>query len=482
MSGKEHPNILFVMTDQEQSQVINPDHPCITPNAEKMMSDGVVFDRAYTPMAHCCPARASLMTGLYPSRHGIFNNIQNDAAINRSLPDDCRLFSENLKAAGYSMSYSGKWHVSATQNPSDYGWEEASVCSVGTYGIRDYEVYLDMPKEDCKPRREKELFAQGWHRYKLYETTDCDKEDVKDYEFLQNGIEKMRQFAKKGDPWCVFISLTGPHAPYHVPEKYVKLYNPDEIPLPPNYADELENRPRLYQRMRKKYSQFSESEVRESIAHYWAYCTMQDEMLGEALSALRETGQEENTLVVFLSDHGDFAGAHGLYAKGIPAFEEGYKIPLIMKWPNGIRNPGRKIDDFASLVDIAPTITELTDTERLKDVSGRSLAPFLRDETPKDWPDAVFGQCNGVEIYYTQRMVRTKKYKLVYNPSAIDELYDMENDPYEMNNLIDDPAMKAVLKELFVKLFTFGARELDYMSSYHTISHAEFGPAFALGK
>lgn len=482
MNREKRPNILFVMTDQEQAQVISPDHPCITPNIEKLMSEGVVFDRAYTPMAHCCPARASLMTGLYPSRHGVFNNVQNDAAINRSLPDDCEVFSSKLKDAGYNMAYAGKWHVSGTQDPSDYGWEELDICATGTYVHHDYENYLDMPKEDNEPRRERELMAAGWHRYNLYETLSKTKEETRDYDFLQSGIAKMKEFASMDSPWSVFISLSGPHAPYHVPEKYVKMYNPDEISLPPNYMDELSDRPQLYQRMQKKYSQFSKKEVKESIAHYWAYCTMQDEMLGEALEALKETKQEDNTLVIFLSDHGDFVGAHGLYAKGIPAFEEGYKIPMVMRWPNGIENPGRAVDEFVSLVDIAPTITEIANVESIKDVSGRSLAPFLRNEIPNDWPDAAYGQCNGVEIYYTQRMVRTKEYKLVYNPSAIDELYDMKNDPFEMNNLIDDPEMKGVLKELFGKLFEFGVKEQDYMSGYHTISHAEFGPAFALGK
>ena len=482
MNVNKQPNILFIMTDQEQAMVIDPDHPCITPNAEKMMKEGVVFDRAYTPMAHCCPARASLMTGLYPSRHGIFNNVQNGAAINRSLPNDCRLFSEYLKKAGYNLAYTGKWHVSATQNPGDYGWEELPLCSIGTYEHKDYDVFKYMKKEDNEPRQEGELIAPGWHRYMFFKTLDKDTKEIKDYTYLQSGIEKMKEFAKEDAPWSVFISLTGPHAPYRVPEKYVKLYNPDEIPLPPSYTDELLDRPQLYQRMRKKYSQFSEKEVKNSIAHYWGYCTMQDEMLGEALEALKETGQEENTLVVFLSDHGDFVGAHGLYAKGIPPFEEGYKIPMVMKWPAGIKNPGRKVDEFVTLADIAPTVTEVGKTESMNDLSGRSLVPFLKDESPKDWPDAFYSQCNGVEIYYTQRMVRTKEYKLVYNPSAIDELYDMVNDPYEMNNLINDPSMKKVLKELFMKIYRFGAKEEDYMSSYHTISHAEFGPAFTLGK
>ena len=151
------PNILFFMTDQHRADVIDPDHPCRTPNANRLMREGVRFTHAFTPMTHCCPARASLMTGMYPSKHGIHNNVQNDPAFNRDLKPGCETFSEKLRDAGYDLAYAGKWHVSAVKDPKDCGWDELGIISTGTYPFRDSDAYLDMPKHDPRPRRRGEL-------------------------------------------------------------------------------------------------------------------------------------------------------------------------------------------------------------------------------------------------------------------------------------------------------------------------------------
>ena len=111
--------------------------------------------------------------------------------------------------------------------------------------------------------------------------------------------------------------------------------------MPASYHDTLEDKPRVVQRQRRQlWDQLSEDEVRESIAHYWAYCTLEDALLGEVLDALDATGQADNTLVIFMSDHGDYCGAHGIYLKGVAAFREAYHVPCIMRWPKGIREPG----------------------------------------------------------------------------------------------------------------------------------------------
>lgn len=480
--NQNKPNILIFMTDQQQAQVIEHGHPCHLPNIRRLMDDGVTFSHAYTPMTHCCPARASFMTGMMPSKHGVQNNVCNDSAFTRGLNPGCEQFSTKLKDEGYDLAYTGKWHVTAEQDPVDFGWEELVVFSKGTYAHPDYVNYLNMQQEDDSPREWAELIQPGFHRYKFW-GTHPDKEESIDQQCVNSGIEKLKKFVTSDDPWCLYIGTGKPHGPYIVPERYRKLYNADEIKLPPNYMDDMTTRPQLYQRMQKKYGQFSEAEVRDSIAHYWASCTMIDDLLGDALKVLDNSDQKENTLVIFCSDHGDFCGAHGLYAKGLPAFEEGYRIPYVMRWPAGIKNPGRREDAFITHCDISPTLTELAGAEPTADPSGKSLVPFLNDTPPTSWPDAFYSQCNGVEIYYSQRIVRTHSYKLVYNPSAVDELYDMKNDPYEMKNLIDDPDMQSVIRELFGKLWKKAVIERDIiMSSYHTISHADYGPAFAIGK
>ena len=479
--GKK-PNILIFMTDQEQAAVTEPDHPCRTPHLDRLAAGGVRFNRAYPPMAHCCPARASLMTGLYPSQHGIYNNCMNDAAIRRSLNAGVETFSEKLRDAGYELHFSGKWHVSATERPRDFGWNELYVgAAPGTYmGIHreQYRAGRERYEEELRRGRSRgELVRPGWGNKRMYGVTDTPYEQLKDYEIVRRGVSQLDRLRDSENPWCVYIGVTGPHDPFIIPKPYAEMYDPRDVPLPPNYADDLSDKPGVYRKMRRVFRQFSEEEVRESIAHYWGYCTMIDDMFGEVMDALERNGQLEDTMVIFLSDHGEHAGAHGLYCKGISMFEEGYRIPLVIQWPGITGTPGSSCDEFVTLMDIAPTLLEAAGAERLARCAGRSLLPLIRGERPDDWRDSVFAQCNGVEVYYTSRMVRTQRYKFVYHATDIDELYDLEADPHEMRNLIDRPEMADVIRQMYGKMWEHAYESEDTIfNQYVTVATAEWGP------
>ncbi len=123
----KRPNILIFMTDQEQGDVVAPDHPCQTPNADRLAREGVLFSHTYTPSPHCCPSRATFMTGLYPSRHGVYNNICTPTAIHYGLNAGVETFSEHLRTAGYNLTLCGKWHVSVEEGPADRGWKERAI-------------------------------------------------------------------------------------------------------------------------------------------------------------------------------------------------------------------------------------------------------------------------------------------------------------------------------------------------------------------
>ena len=222
--------------------------------------------------------------------------------------------------------------------------------------------------------------------------------------------------------------------------------------------------------------------MRESIAHYWAYCSFTDALFGELMAALQATGQADNTLVLFLSDHGEYAGAHGLYCKGVPAFREAYEVPCIARWPHGITAPGREENAFVTLADFAPTFLDLAGVEPQHTLTGRSLVPFLRNEpAPPDWPDAAYTQFNGVELYYTQRAVTTRDWKYVYNGFDFDELYDRRADPHEMVNLSDRPEHEVIKRTLVQKMWRFAAEQQDDLlfNGYATVALAPFGPADA---
>jgi arylsulfatase A-like enzyme len=270
------PNILVFMTDQEQADVVHPDHPCITPNATRLVREGVLFRRSFCPAAHCCPSRATFMTGVYPSRHGIYNNVSNPTAIHKSLYEGVGMFSEVLRESGYNLAYAGKWHVTDAENPSDRGWENLSVTAgKGSYMHRSLEQWKEQaeePKPD-EPRKRGQVLRPGWGHYQLYRSypTDIPKgyENHRDYRVVKSALEALPKLARGDTPWFLFIGPSGPHDPFIVPERFVKMYDPEDIPLPPNFHDTLEDKPHVYQRMRQQYwGQLSEDEVRESIQHY----------------------------------------------------------------------------------------------------------------------------------------------------------------------------------------------------------------------
>lgn len=483
------PNILVFMTDQEQGQVLHTDHPCITPHAAQLARDGIFFRRVFCPTAHCCPSRATFQTGLYPSRHGVYNNVANPAAIHRALYEGTGTFAETLQAAGYRMAYAGKWHVSDMEDPSDRGWEQLEITAgKGSFhhrSIAQWRSQAEQPEPDG-PRVRGQILRPGWGHFQLYRSypTDGPKgyEDHADYRVVRSAVEKLPELAAGDAPWFLYVGPVGPHDPFIVPERFVRMYDPDSIPLPESYSDMLEDKPRVYRRMRRQYwGQLSEDEVRESIQHYWGYCTMEDAMFGEVLAALEATGQADRTLVLRMSDHGDYCGAHGLYLKGVPAFREAYQIATVARWPEGIARPGREVDEFVTLADFAPTFMELAGAPVPVGLTGRSLAPFFQGKTPPDWPDAFYTQFNGVELYYSQRVVATKRHKYVYNGFDDDEVYDLERDPHEMTNVSERPEYQAAKRDLVRRMWRFAGREDDIIfNPYPTVALAPWGPADAL--
>ncbi|MFQ5808685.1 MAG: sulfatase/phosphatase domain-containing protein, partial [Armatimonadota bacterium] len=213
--------------------------------------------------------------------------------------------------------------------------------------------------------------------------------------------------------------------------------------------------------------------------HFWAMCTYLDEMFGKLLDALEATGQAEDTLVLYCSDHGDYCGEHGLFHKGVPAFRGAYHVPAVVRWPAGIADPGRRVDEFVSLADFAPTFLELAEVETDRYFTGASLAPFLRGETPASWRQEICTQCNGVENYFTQRTITTEEFKYVYNGFDYDELYDLRNDPDEMTNLQADPAYADIKRGLIRRMWQFAYQECDNLGpsgQYIMISTAAHGP------
>lgn len=483
------PNLLIYMNDQEQAHVTAPDHPCRTPNADRLAAEGIRFTRCYTPTAHCCPSRATFQTGLYPSGHGVYNNICNDAAIHTSIYPGIPTFGEILGPAGYTMKWSGKWHVTCDRTPADCGWEElwAGATRKEHHGLR-WEQYRErFAAGDDQPHDRPRgcVLRPGWGTYRLYGTLPQGDRphpySPGDYQIVTTGLRGLAEAVKSAEPWCLFIGPNGPHDPYIIPEHYATMYPEAHVEMPASWRDNMSDKPGVYQRQRHLWSQLTDAEQREAVGHYWGYCTMQDDLLGMVLDALEESGQAEDTVVLFLSDHGDYNGAHGLWMKGVPAFDEAYHVPCIVRWPAGIVNPGREVDDFVTLADFAPTFIELAGCAPIEPHHGRSLAPFFADDRPDDWPETFFSQFNGVELYYSQRVVQTREWKYVYNGFDWDELYHLTADPHERVNLARQPEYREVIRELCGRMWRFGEETRDInCNPYPTVSLAPFGPMTGL--
>jgi arylsulfatase A-like enzyme len=334
--------------------------------------------------------------------------------------------------------------------------------------------------EESTSRGEGEILRPGYGSNRLY-GTDSGRRNQHDETAVARGLEMLDSLTTMSQPWCLYVGAIAPHDPYMVAQEYLDLYDLDDVPLPISYADNLKDKPAIYRRMRDTiFGQLTQREVREAIRHFWAYCTYLDDLFGRLLGALEATGQSDNTLVLYCSDHGDYCGDHGLFAKGIPSFQGAYHVPAVMRWPAAISEPGRRVDEFVSLADFAPTFLEVAGVTDDQSFSGESLVPFLQNETPSDWRDEIHTQCNGVELYYTQRSVRTKDTKYVFNGFDWDELYDLRADPHEMRNLADDPAYESVKRDLCRRMWRFALREDDTaINPYITVGLAPYGPGEA---
>ncbi|PIU93527.1 MAG: hypothetical protein COS65_12270 [Armatimonadetes bacterium CG06_land_8_20_14_3_00_66_21] len=480
------PNIFVFMSDQEQAQVVNPEHPCLTPVADKLARQGLLFRRCYTTSAHSCPARATYFTGFYPSVAKVYNNVCNAQKISGTYDPALTHFSQCLREADWNLGITGKWHCSDTEDPGERGWDEVypTATKAAHMGVH-WEQWTALAEKGFDfdtPRSPGEIVNPGYGRHLAYGVRPGGIEDTDDYKVVTRAIEAMERYAREDKPFLIHCGPTNPHDPYVVPQNYVDRYNLADVPLPPNYRDNLRDKPRLYQRQAQLWAQLSEDEVRDSVRHYWADCSLVDELRGMVYDAVDALGLRDNTVLIFTSDHGDYVGAHGLYCKGVPAFDEAMRLPLIVRWPEGIADPGREVDEFVTLADFHATFLELAGLDPLP-THGQSFAPFFRSGEVEGWPQEYYNQMGSVELWYTQRFVQTKYAKYVFNGFDFDELYDLDADPLEMVNRIDDPAYECLKNDMLKRLWKQARRTEDLIGiRYHTCALAPFGPVIGLAE
>jgi arylsulfatase A-like enzyme len=255
---------------------------------------------------------------------------------------------------------------------------------------------------------------------------------------------------------------------------------PDELcELPASFDDRMEPKPGFYRRTRSFFEQLSDDEQRSARRHYWAFCIYEDWLFGQLLDTLDETGQADNTIVLYCSDHGDYAAEYGLWCKGLPCFRGAYQVPFSVRWPAGLKEPGRSIDAKVGLEDWAATMRDLVAAPSGPG-SGRSLLPFLRDESPDSWRSAHCTQSNGNELYGIQRSIDDGRFKYVYNAFDEDELYELGSDPDECRNRAADPEYRSIRDDYCRQMWAFARAHNDHcLSPYIMTGFAPQGPGSA---
>ncbi len=427
------PNILFIMDDQHRHDYMG----CAgagflhTPNLDRLAERGVRFTQCITNSPVCAPARIGLASGLQPARLGALGN-------GAFLPFSTRTYYQRLRDAGYRVGCIGKLDLAKPDpyngrhgdRPCVYGWgfthpEECegkmhagnSATPRGPYNFYLQEHgLLQQFHEDYKKRA-----ARGWNVGASWDSV-LPTEHFEDSYIGRRAADWIRT-VPDDFPWCYFVSFVGPHDPFDPPTEYADMYRDAEVPPP--IIEPGDGKPAW---VRRRMKDATPEQVAVTRRQYCGAIRLIDDRVGLMLDALEERGMLENTIVLFSSDHGEMLGDHGLYTKSV-AYEASVRVPLIVAGP-GVEG-GRVSDGLVELIDVNPTICELAGLPPQENVDARSVAPLLRGETDEHREDAVSAITNF-------RAIRTRRYKLIDNYNAPDELYDLQEDPDELRNVAAD--------------------------------------------
>lgn len=408
------PNIVYLIADQWRAQATGyaGDPNVKTPNLDRLAREGMNFRNAVSVAPVCTPHRAALMTGRYPTSTGMFLN-------DLSLPDSELCMAEIFDSAGYTTGYIGKWHLDG----------------------RGRENYIP-------PKR-----RQGWQYWKAAE---CDHNYNHSHYYTGNSDQKhywegydafaetkdaqqyLRDHAKDGKPFVLMVAYGVPHFPHGTaPAEYKEMYPPEKIQLPPNVPEDMQAR------------------ARKEAQGYYAHCTAVDKCVGDVLKTLAETGLEENTIVVFSSDHGEMLGSHDVPPKTKQvAWSESASVPFLLRYP-AAKSPPRVIETPITTPDILPTLLGLACVAIPKTIEGQDLSRLIR--TPTELPDRAVLYM-GVAPFLARdlaqeyRAIRTADYTYVRNIHGPWFLFNDRKDPYQTNNLIGQADGNALEKTLDARL------------------------------
>ena len=469
------PNILWICTDQQRYDTIGAlgNQYVSTPNIDQLVEEGVTFTHAYCQSPICTPSRGSFLTGMYPSAMHVNGNG------NEYFPDSPPLVTRLLADAGYDCGLIGKLHLASAHRRIEPRVND---------GYR-YWQYSHAPRDDWETGHD----YADWVRSKGHILGELTKSiDGVPAELHQTTwcAEKTMEFIRheRDTPWLASVNIYDPHPPFNPPKTYRDMFNPADMPGPLFRESDLEQQQKLEAiDFQSKGRPPEELDIRSPIlpqspgtaeaasaggrdaktlqAAYYAMIKLIDDVLGRILETLEETGQRERTMIIFTSDHGETLGDHGLIQKGCRFYEGLVRVPLIFSLPGHFEG-GLRSDALVGLLDKTPTLLELTGLEIPDRMQGMSLLPILKGEASPayhrdfvrcefydaiDQPDGTFAT-----------MYRDRRYKLViYHGHAHGELYDLETDPGEFENLWDVLSAQSLKVDLMKRSYDASMLAMD---------------------
>lgn len=440
----KRPNILLILPDQMRASAMgvsgNPDVQ--TPHIDRLAKEGLRFRRTYANVPVCCPARAILLTGTYPHVNGM---IANDLRLRESEVT----IAELLRDAGYRTGFIGKWHLDG--GPRNPGYVPPGERRQGF----DFWAAYECHHEHFFPSYFRDT-PEMIRVMKFEPEASCDFA----VEFLQS--------QPKDKPFFLTVQMGPPHDPYGAPEEYMKRYDPEKLTMPANWQPGSEVRPAPPQRPRRPgipARPYVATGGKEEVAAYYAAITAIDDQVGRLLQTLKETGQDENTIILFTSDHGDMLGSHGLRRKRKP-HEESAHVPGIIRWPGKVP-AGVAVDTLFSHIDMPPTLLSLAGLPVPGKMQGADLSKVALGKTT-DGPDAVLLQIfvpfNQDQIATPWRGIVTAQHTYARYEEKPWVLFDNEKDPWQMINLAEDPKHAELAKQLDAKLSALMAKNGDSWS------------------
>jgi arylsulfatase A-like enzyme len=421
-SAKRPPNVLFIMPDEWRGQALRcmGNRDVQTPHLDQLASDGILFRQTFANTPVCCPARATILTGTYTSRNGM---LANDLRLKESVLTLADIYGH----AGYRTGFIGKWHL-------DGGPREPGYVPPG-------------------PRR---------HGFQYWAANECNHNYFYNWYFRDENVPIVREQyepefwtdlavefleGEKNKPFFLMLAPGAPHDPYLAPEKYMEMYDPETLTMEPNWVAG------------------TPGAGRKEIAGYCAAITAVDDQVGRLLQTLRKLKLEENTIVLFSSDHGNMLGSQGKILKRKP-WEESIRVPGIMRYP-GVIAPGRETEVLFSHVDFAPTLLSLCGLPVPPQMQGTDLsrvAAGTAEKGPTSVLFQIFGPYRGDGLERAWRGVRTDRFLYARWESGPWLLYDLRQDPYELHNLVDNAAYSSDLRRLDQELLAWMQRVGDSWS------------------